>query len=108
MDYGHRQEGGIIPNMDISIGFMVFQYKSGDKINNNFFDYIKTCLIFFMIIRKNTPLYEGQRRAFSGQKARQCVPQCIPGGVAVLFTARKHACAPEATPRLNFCLYNLL
>ena len=48
-----------------------------------------------MIIRKNTPLYEGQRRAFSGQKARQCVPQCILGGVAVLFTARKHACAPE-------------
>ena len=39
-----------------------------------------------------------QRRAFSGQKARQCVPQCILGGVAVLFTARKHACAPEATP----------
>ena len=60
MDYGHRQEGGIIPNMDISIGFMVFQYKSGDKINNNFFDYIKTCLIFFMIIRKNTPLYGGR------------------------------------------------
>ena len=60
MDYGHRQEGGIIPNMDISIGFMVFQYKSEDKINNNFFDYIKTCLIFFMIIRKNTPLYGGR------------------------------------------------
>ena len=41
MDYGHRQEGGIIPNMDISIGFMVFQYKSGhycplkmDKVKN--------------------------------------------------------------------------
>ena len=50
-----------------------------------------------MIIRKNTPLYEGQRRAFSGQKARQCVPQCILGGVAVLFTFRKHACAPEAS-----------
>ena len=46
-----------------------------------------------MIIRKNTPLYEGHRRAFSGQKARQCVPQCILGGVAVLFTVRKHACA---------------
>ena len=61
-----------------------------------------------MIIRKNTPLYGGQRRAFSGQKARQCVPQCILGGVAVLFTVRKHACAPEATPRLNFCLYNPL
>ena len=73
-----------------------------------------------MIIRKNTPLYggggevpricrlDGQRRAFSGQKARQCVPQCILGGVAVLFTVRKHACAPEATPRLNFCLYNPL
>ena len=44
-----------------------------------------------MIIRKNTPLYEGHRRAFSGQKARQCVPQCILGGVAVLFTVRKHA-----------------
>ena len=87
MDYGHRQEGGIIPNMDISIGFMVFQYKSGDKINNNFFDYIKTCLIFFMIIRKNTPLY---------------------GGRGVPSPARKHACAPEATPRLNFCLYNPL
>ena len=29
-------------------------------------------------------------------------------GVAVLFTVRKHACAPEATPRLNFCLYNPL
>ena len=94
MDYGHRQEGGIIPNMDISIGFMVFQYKSGDKINNNFFDYIKTCLIFFMIIRKNTPLYGGGEeacllrpestpmcsavhsgsgsRAFYGQKARLC------------------------------------
>ena len=41
---------------------------------------------------------DGQRRAFSGQKARQCVPQCILGGVAVLFTVRKHACAPEATP----------
>ena len=51
---------------------------------------------------------DGQRRAFSGQKARQCVPQCILGGVAVLFTVRKHACAPEATPRLNFCLYNPL
>ena len=64
-----------------------------------------------MIIRKNTPLHggsakdlpfgrseAGQRRAFSGQKARQCVPQCILGGVAVLFTVRKHACAPEATP----------
>ena len=49
-----------------------------------------------MIIRKNTPLYVGQRRAFSGQKARQCVPQCILRGVAVLFTVRKHACAPEA------------
>ena len=72
MDYGHRQEGGIIPNMDISIGFMVFQYKSGDKINNNFFDYIKTCLIFFMIIRKNTPLYGG-------------------GGRGVPSPARKHA-----------------
>ena len=49
-----------------------------------------------MIIRKNTPLYGGgQRRAFSGQKARQCVPQCILGGVAVLFTVRKHACAPH-------------
>ena len=48
-----------------------------------------------MIIRKNTPLYEGHRRAFSGQKARQCVPQCILGGVAVLFTVRKHACAPH-------------
>ena len=35
---------------------------------------------------------DGQRRAFSGQKARQCVPQCILGGVAVLFTVRKHAC----------------
>ena len=35
----------------------------------------------------------GQRRAFSGQKARKCVPQCILGGVAVLFTVRKHACA---------------
>ncbi len=44
------------------------------------------------------PLVWGQRRAFSGQKARQCVPQCILGGVAVLFTVRKHACAPEATP----------
>ena len=42
-----------------------------------------------MLVRKNT---------FSGQKARQCVPQCILGGVAVLFTVRKHACAPEATP----------
>ena len=73
-----------------------------------------------MIIRKNTPCMggggkvpricrlDGQRRAFSGQKARQCVPQCILGGVAVLFTIRKHACAPEATPRLNFCLYNPL
>ena len=60
MGFEHRQEGGIIPNMDISIGFMVFQYKSGDKINNNFFDSIKTCLIFFMIIRKNTPLYGGR------------------------------------------------
>ena len=40
----------------------------------------------------------GQKRAFSGQKARQCVPQCILGGVVVLFTVRKHACAPEATP----------
>ena len=52
------------------------------------------------IIRPNTPLYGGggQRRAFSVQKARQCVPQCILGGVAVLFTVRKHACAPEATP----------
>ncbi len=48
-----------------------------------------------MIIRKNTPLYWGRRRAFSGQKARQCVPQCILGGVAVLFTVRKHACAHE-------------
>ena len=28
-------------------------------------------------------------------QARQCVPQCILGGVAVLFTVRKHACAPE-------------
>ena len=44
------------------------------------------------------PESRGQRRAFSGQKARQCVPQCILGGVAVLFTVRKHACAPEATP----------
>ena len=44
----------------------------------------------------------GQKRAFSGQKARQCVPQCILGGVAVLFTVRKHACAPEATPGLTF------
>ena len=68
-----------------------------------------------MIIRKDTPLYGGKcqgfavwtvrgvpfparKRAFSGQKARQCVPQCILGGVAVLFTVRKHACAPEATP----------
>ena len=47
-----------------------------------------------MIIRKNTPM-GGQRRAFSGQKARQCVPQCILGGVTVLFTVRKHACAPK-------------
>ena len=56
MDYGHRQEGGIIPNMDISIGFMVFQYKSGDKINNNFFDYIKTFLIFFYDYPQKYPL----------------------------------------------------
>ena len=51
-----------------------------------------------MIIRKNTPM-GGKRRAFSGQKARQCVPQCILGGVAVLFTVRKHACAPGAWPK---------
>ena len=43
-----------------------------------------------MLIRKIPPCM-GQRRAFSGQKARQCVPQCILGGVAVLFTVRKHA-----------------
>jgi len=41
MDYGHRQEGGIIPNMDISIGFMVFQYKSGIKL-----------IIIFLIISR--------------------------------------------------------
>ena len=60
-----------------------------------------------MIIRKDTPLYGGKCQGFAvwtvrgvpfGQKARQCVPQCILGGVAVLFTVRKHACAPEATP----------
>ena len=52
-----------------------------------------------MIIRKNTPLYEGQRRAFSGQKARQCVPQCIPGGVAVLFYGQKaRLCARGHAP----------
>ena len=45
-----------------------------------------------MLIRKIPPCM-GQRRAFSGQKAHQCVPQCILGGVAVLFTARKHAYA---------------
>ena len=54
------------------------------------------------------PLVWGQRRAFSGQKARQCVPQCILGGVAVLFTVRKHACTHEAMPRLNIRLYNTL
>ena len=45
----------------------------------------------------------GQKRAFSGQKARQCVPQCILGGVAVLFTVRKHACAPttHCKPGIN-------
>ena len=56
MGFEHRQEGGIIPNMDISIGFMVFQYKSGDKINNNFFDSIKTCLIFFYDYTQKYPL----------------------------------------------------
>ena len=45
-----------------------------------------------MLIRKIPPCM-GQRCAFSGQKARQCVPQCILGGVAVLFTVRKHAYA---------------
>ena len=54
------------------------------------------------------PLVWGQRRAFYGQKACQCVPQCILGGVAVLFTVRKHACAPKATPRLNFYPCNSL
>ena len=53
---------------------------------------------FLMPVEVNGITKEGQRRAFSGQKARQCVPQCILGGVAVLFTVRKHACAPEATP----------
>ena len=61
------------------------------------------CDIILAFLCKDSRL-DGQRRAFSGQKARQCVPQCILGGVAVLFTVRKHACASEATPRLNFCL----
>ena len=48
----------------------------------------------------------GQRRAFSGQKARQCVPQCILEGVAVLFTVRKHACAPEGVPKEGLPCYS--
>ena len=87
------------------LAIFTVQKKTNDYSNN--YIVIKYILPFLknnMIIRKNTPLYGGQRRAFSGQKARQCVPQCILGGVAVLFTVRKHACAPEATPRLNFCL----
>ena len=65
-------------------------------------------MLFFYAYPQKYPYVWGQGRAFSGQKARQCVPQCILGGVAVLFTARKHACGPEATSRLNFCLYNTL
>ena len=47
---------------------------------------------------KDLPFGRLEACLFRGQKARQCVPQCILGGVAVLFTVRKHACAPEATP----------
>ena len=47
------------------------------------------------IIRKNTPM--GGRGVLSPARKHANVFR-IPGGVAVLFTVRKHACAPEATP----------
>ena len=53
-----------------------------------------------MIIRKNTPCMGG-----GGEKCQGFAVWMVRG---VPSPARKHACAPEATPRLNFCLYNLL